>query len=150
MPGRFWFLLVLLCCPVFSVAQVYKWTDENGVVHYGDERPPAEHQSFRYQGYTEIESAADRRVQRSIRNDSWKAPVNRGQGSAAERRQQVAAERAAKALTKRCEDYVIRMDHIDSRLRAGGYSASLGNRLRAERRELFGKRARECLRNGVR
>lgn len=32
-------LLVLACTP--AAAQVYRWTDEEGVVHYGD-RPPAQ------------------------------------------------------------------------------------------------------------
>lgn len=40
------FLVVLLATLSFSaVAQVYKWTDENGVTHFGTQPPPGQQES---------------------------------------------------------------------------------------------------------
>lgn len=149
MPGRLLFLLAVLSFPFTATAEVYKWTDENGDVHYGDEEPDTRHQRFRFQGYTEIESRGNTRVRSRVEREADLATRqnNQEQESYQERRQRLAEEREAQELAKRCERYVESIDHIDSRLRAGGYSNSLGNRLRAERRELFSKRSRECLRN---
>lgn len=36
-----WFLAMLICTPVTAQAEVYKWIDAEGNVHYGDE-PPSE------------------------------------------------------------------------------------------------------------
>jgi hypothetical protein len=36
-----WLLIALLLLPLCTTADVYKWTDANGQVHFGD-RPPAE------------------------------------------------------------------------------------------------------------
>lgn len=52
-------------------AQIYKWTDENGVVHYSNQRPPAgaDYQAFRFPCY-----ASDPRC--SARVDWENVPLN--------------------------------------------------------------------------
>lgn len=41
-------MLLVLLWSATAVAQIYKWTDENGVVHYGDKKPPTN------RGYLEL------------------------------------------------------------------------------------------------
>ncbi|GGY80607.1 DUF4124 domain-containing protein [Marinobacter zhanjiangensis] len=150
MPVRLFFIVVAICFSSVAAAQVYKWTDENGVVHYDEDKPDARHQQFRFQGYNEIESSGNARVRSSMETmerERAQAARQAEQETHEGGRQRSSAKREARELAERCDRYVERIDHIDSRLRAGGYSSSTGNRLRAERRELFGQRARECLRN---
>lgn len=135
---------ILLALSAFTNAEVYKWTDENGVVHYGDERPGQDHPRFRFEGYSEIDMSDNIPASEAISRE-WRD----AQGSEPEKKQSKQrnrAEQEAGKVAARCQSYVDRIDWIDSRLRAGGYSVSQGNRLRAERRELSGKRAWECLR----
>src|SRR5690554_3682374 len=66
MPGRLFLIIVLLSLSTTASAQVYKWTDENGVVHYGDEQPAASHQRFQFQGYSEIQMRDNIRARESI------------------------------------------------------------------------------------
>jgi hypothetical protein len=72
-----------------------------------------------------------------------------GPGGNAEyhRRQEkrIAREKAEQA--RRCRRYENRLDAIGSSLRSGTYSSSYRNSLRAERREISGKKARECTLN---
>lgn len=146
MPGRLFFLLVVFSFPIFVSAQVYKWTDENGVVHYGDQEPDASHEQFEFQGYTEMESRKNTQIRDEVQRYNRDAEEEPEQESYAERRRRQSQERNERELARRCEGYVERIEYIDSRLRAGGYSTSMGNRLRAERRDLFSRRSRECLR----
>jgi hypothetical protein len=53
------FTLILLACPALALATIYKWVDENGVVHYSDQpHPNAEKvhlnapQTYKAQSYT--------------------------------------------------------------------------------------------------
>lgn len=43
---RYFFILVMLLLPTFTYGDVYKWTDENGVVHFSYSSPDNSGQSF--------------------------------------------------------------------------------------------------------
>lgn len=148
MPGRLFLTIVFLSLSPIASAQVYKWTDENGVVHYGDEQPETSHQRFQFKGYTEIQMRDNVRVRDRIAKENRQSSQRQEEKSSyQERQERLAKEREAKRKSAKCQGYRDRIEWIDNRLRAGGYSVGLGNRLRAERRDLHGKLAWECLRN---
>ena len=140
-------IIFIVTLPAFANAQVYKWTDENGVVHYGDERPNVSHQQFQFKGYSEIQMQDNIRAREAIAGQQRRPsrPPAR-QNAAGEHYQDLAEHQEAQRKRAMCQSYRERIKWIDSRLRAGGYSVGLGNRLRAERRELHGKLAWECIR----
>ena len=43
------FLLLLATLSFSAVAQVYKWTDENGNVHFGTQPPPGQQEEVKIQ-----------------------------------------------------------------------------------------------------
>ncbi len=145
MPGRLAALTLLLALSITANAQVYKWTDKNGVVHYGDEQPERDHQQFRFEGYSEIEMGDNIQAERAIARERHAREKSGASGGGQGRK--AAEERRARKHAATCQAYVDRIDWINSRLRSGGYSVTLGNRLRAERRELSSRRAWECLRH---
>lgn len=141
------FIILIITLPAFTNAQVYKWTDENGVVHYGDERPNASHQQFQFKGYSEIQMQDNIRAREAIagpQRTPSRQPAR--QNAAEEQYQNLAEQQEAQRKRAMCQSYRERIKWIDSRLRAGGYSVGQGNRLRAERRELHGKLAWGCIR----
>ena len=149
MPGWLPLLVMqaLLALPSASGAEVYKWTDEEGVVHYSDAAPAEQvHQAFRFEGYSEIEMRGNISAAESVARGrrELQARTHPGNGNDKKKRRK---EIEAREHEAHCQALVERIERINSRLRAGGYSVNQGNRLRAERRELSGKRAWDCLRN---
>jgi hypothetical protein len=125
-------------------ADYYRWTDANGVTHFTDKPKTPGSQAINFRKPTVI-PIADNNRRRGDRLQGLQpdTPKNSVQGKA---RKPVQANAAQTAQQKTCENYADRIGNIESRLRAGGYSVSLGNRLRRDRRELASKRAWECLR----
>ncbi|MGM0570925.1 DUF4124 domain-containing protein [Marinobacter sp.] len=148
MPGwQLFSVMAILLVPSFPVdAQVYKWTDPDGVVHYGDTAPAQQaHESFRFEGYSEVEMHENIRASDAVSRGRRQLNArNRSARNSGKTRRDGDDARKREA---RCQTLVERIEWIDSRLRAGGYSVNQGNRLRAERRDLSGKRAWQCLRN---
>jgi hypothetical protein len=147
--------------PIFTIAVVmffslsdatkadyYRWTDVNGVTHFTDKPkiPGSKPIDFRVPVVIPV---ADNNLRRRDRlqglqpETQQSSPSPMSGGKAKKRAQNNAAELAQQKI---CENYADRIDNIESRLRAGGYSTSSGNRLRRNRRELASKRAWECLR----
>jgi len=149
MPGWLPLLVMpaLLALSTASAAEVYKWTDQNGVVHYGDTAPPRQTlEQFRFDGYSEIDMRGNIRASESV-SEGRRALNERFHSGRSEDEERDRKAEKARRREAHCQALVERIDWIDSRLRAGGYSVNQGNRLRAERRELSGKRAWDCLRN---
>ncbi|WP_372972864.1 DUF4124 domain-containing protein [Marinobacter sp.] len=138
-------ILLVISSPVN--AQVYKWTDLEGVVHYADKAPAQQaHEPFRFEGYSEVEMRENIRASEAVSRGrrELRARIGSGKGNG---RKIDKGEGEAQKREAHCRSLVERIEWIDSRLRVGGYSVDQGNRWRAERRELSGKRAWECLRN---
>lgn len=80
--------LVVLAVPVLYAAQVYQWTDENGVKHFSNDPPPESVQVDQVKSEIQYDEAADEANR--ARNE---AELKRFQD---EQRQQEAAEAEAK------------------------------------------------------
>lgn len=150
MPGwlRF-FCIALLLTPQYTpqaFAQIYTWTDENGSVHFTDEPPvnqPVDQVELRQHNTLPMTENV-RRQQRALRESSSTSPDPHPRSSRREADRKALRQERERA---KCNAYREKIKHTDSRLRAGSYSVSQGNRLRAQRRELQGKLAWECLRD---
>lgn len=137
----FFLLLVVAAVPAHA-DQLYRWVDSDGVTHFSDSPPKAD--------------GTPSRIPRSntsipIRSNNYESQRSLNQinrvTSQPRRNKSSRSSESTGSNQAVCESYRKRIASIDSRLRAGGYSVSQGNRLRAERREVSGKRSRECLLN---
>ncbi|SFR51139.1 protein of unknown function [Marinobacter gudaonensis] len=148
------YALVILLFPVLADAQtLYRWVDENGITHFSDKEPESGAQRVSPSGMSVIAMGENIRTQKRLENIRRPKPAEPPKPPTAQPTssrpywEEYHKKRQAELLQWKCDNYVARIDWIDSRLRAGGYSVSQGNRWRGERRELSSKRAWECLRN---
>lgn len=125
-------LAVLAISPTH--AEIYQWTDEDGVTHYTD-RPR--------------EDGAEKGGTRpDLTNSTMELPepgtwkVERGQREDDDSDHQEAREKESEQ-EHRCQRYEERLDRINEEL-GRGYQEPRGNRLRAERRALRSKTYSEC------
>lgn len=144
-------MLFVVASPV--LAGYYKWTDENGVTHFSDEPPGPDGKPVRPNGTTVIPMRENIRTQKRVEQINKPKPVpSKLKPASAQaidsknQREEQQKLREEKRQQVQCKNYEDRISWIDSRLRAGGYSVALGNRLREERRELSKQLAWECLR----
>lgn len=129
-------------------ADYYRWTDDKGVTHFTDKPKTPDSQAIDFRRPTVI-PIADNNRRRGDRLQGLQPEAQQNSTrSMPDSTAQKGAQRDATqlALQRTCENYANRIDNIESQLRAGGYSASGGNRLRRDRRELTSKRTWECLR----
>jgi len=141
-------IMVLVSLSGAAKADYYRWTDVNGVTHFTDKPKTPGSQAIDFHAPTVIPIADNNRrrgerLQGLQPEAQQNSPSQISDGKARKGAQSNAAQIAQQ---KTCENYADRIDNIESRLRAGGYSASGGNRLRRDRRELASKRTWECLR----
>jgi hypothetical protein len=129
---------------VSQATKLYKWVDENGVTHFSDEQPETGAQRVTPSGMSVIPMRENIRTQRNVENINRSTSTQRQSNTSSSANREKEREKAR--VQKQCSWYEQRIKWIDNRLRAGGYSVSEGNRLRAERRELSRKRSWECLR----
>lgn len=146
-------LFILLFPLLVDAKTLYRWVDENGVTHFSDEEPESGAKPVSPSGMSVIPMRGNIRTQKRLENirrpkpaEPPKPPTAHPTSSGTDW-EEYHKKRQAELLQRKCDNYVARIDWIDSRLRAGGYSVSQGNRWRGERRELSSKRAWECLRN---
>jgi len=142
-------MVVLVSLSGAAKADYYRWTDANGVTHFTDKPKTPGSQAIDFRRPTVI-PIADNNRRRGDRLQGLQPEKLQNSASAlSDGKAQKGAQSNATQIAqkKTCENYADRIDNIESRLRAGGYSASRGNRLRRDRRELASKRAWECLRN---
>jgi len=143
-------VLFLLFCLLFlspevADAQVYRWVDNNGVTQFSDSPPGRDGKP---QEVPRGNSALPMRRNNAQLQRKLPEPEPRQRTGANAQQQREAERRIAReeeARESKCAGYERRIEWINDRLGAGGYSIGYGNDLRAERRELSSKRAWECL-----
>lgn len=142
MPGRHLVFSCLLILAPPATAEMYTWTDDQGVTHFSDTAPAAQETEQVTLGTSSIipmagnitqsekVSAIHRQIRQSFRRETSEQPARtRAQISAAE---------------KRCNKLEQRIEKIQQRLRAG-YSNDRGNSLRRQRRKLSQRYSRDCI-----
>lgn len=125
-------LLVLATSPAH--AEIYRWTDEDGVTHYTD---------------TPRQGGADKEWTRpELANSPMELPEpgtwepEREEEDGGDDDRQTAREKVSEKK-RRCRQYEERLDRINEEL-GRGYREPRGNKLRAERRELRSTMFSEC------
>ncbi len=130
-------LLIITLVPATLTAEIYKWRDDKGRVHYG-ERPPADRFEAR-----EISAALppihEIPAATAPSSSTRQSPQPKGD----DLRQTLAAEQALERQTQRCGKYADQLADIQRKLRAG-YGEPRGNKLRQRRRMLEQKQYEEC------
>lgn len=142
MPGRH---LVFLCLSILAqsaTAEMYTWTDDQGVTHFSDTAPAAQETEEVTLGTSSIipmagnitqsekVSAIHRQIRQSFQRDT---PAQRYK-----------SPRATSGAEKQCNKLQGRIEKIHQKLRAG-YSNDRGNSLRRQRRKLDQRYSRECV-----
>lgn len=131
---------VLLCTTAIARAEVYTWTDRQGISHFSDQPPDAfPHRQIQTQAPVTVPMSENLRQGRrisGIREEVQALLAEPGEASSSS----ASVARDAKA----CAGYRRQLDKVQSRLRAG-YSNEEGNRLRRQRRELSQRISRECI-----
>ncbi|MGM0449465.1 MAG: DUF4124 domain-containing protein [Pseudomonadota bacterium] len=126
--------MLLVLATSAAYAEIYRWTDEEGVTHYTD---------------TPRQGGADKEWTRPELANSpmelpepgtWKPERKENEGD--DEGHEAAREKMA-AKERRCEEYEERLDQVNEEL-GRGYREPRGNKLRAERRELRSKMFSEC------
>jgi len=142
MPGRHF---VLLCLPFLALpvtAEMYTWTDDQGVTHFSD-TAPARHQSeaVTLKAPSVIPMAGNIRQSEKVRGIYRQMRQNRERDKSS--RDSVPDKGKSKAQ-KQCNKLERRLDKIQSQLRAG-YANDRGNSLRRQRRELSQQHSWQCV-----
>lgn len=147
MPWRQIAAFVFFAVPAITTAEVYTWTDDQGVVHFTDQRPSGHrHQPVELSKPSVIPMGEN--IERGRRVTTINRQINKALDAGSEESDR-AEQRKAKRLARhkaKCEGYRKRLRRIQRRLRAG-YSNDQGNRLRQQRREVTRKLNWECLRD---
>lgn len=137
-------LILFFSIAAAAHAEVYTWIDSRGIAHFSD-YPPGEipHSLVQLQEPVTVPMAENLRQGRRI--SGIREEVNELLSSS-ERPEpgKSRQDRADAKLKKTCAGYRRKLDHIQSRLRAG-YSNDRGNMLRRQRRTLSQKLSRECI-----
>jgi len=134
MMARYFCCVVLLAfAQVVMAAEIYRWRDAKGKLHYGELIP----QDADYQ-----------RVDESSLPPLHTVPVPEKTSQPAAKPHQSAVKKSSRKIKensaiKRCRRYQEQLETIQSKLRAG-YREPQGNRLRAKRRQLEQRQREEC------
>ena len=131
-----------------SSAEIYQWTDANGVTHFADRQPrgaAADRWALR-----EIPDVIGVRRQAGARQPGTRQPAatlhykttsKESERSRLDRLQARADRKREREQT--CSDLLGDLEQVQSQLRAG-YREPRGNRLRERKRDLRLRHAREC------
>lgn len=110
-------LLVCLTAPSLALSEIYRWVDENGVVHYSEVPPPSDQDAETHdlpatpEEVTEIPSAGiDFDGEGAVESDAGAAADMRRQ-QLAESREQRRAEQAE--LARVCDQAMARLEKIE-------------------------------------
>ena len=139
-------LTFLLCSGLATAvtAEVYRWTDASGAVHFSD-TPPESGQTARVELRQPVTVPMADNIGQAERIRKSRQEVGRllapASGDRYRRGQQQARARAA-----RCRKLKQRLERIQGRLRSG-YSNSQGNRLREQKREVEDQYSHDCILN---
>ncbi|MDN6320621.1 MAG: DUF4124 domain-containing protein [Marinobacter sp.] len=139
-------IAVLIC--VFSssaVADIYTWTDANGVIHFTDS-PPPDKQSKTVEVAAPVTVPMVNNLRQHKRVSGIRKQVDgllssdrTGDVSRKNSKAKVAAKQK-----KACMSYRRKLAQVQSQLRAG-YGNNKGNSLRGKRRKLSKALSRECI-----
>lgn len=124
-------------------ADVYRWTDARGTIHFSD-KPPERlpHRELQIRNPVTVPMAENLRQSRNISatREEVRTMLSASDTPGKAPGTQENEDRQAKA----CEGYRKKLDRIQSRLRAG-YKNDRGNSLREKRRRLSKAYSRECI-----
>ena len=129
-------------------ADIYKWRDEHGKVHYSDQQPGEDLGQREISGdlphvhemdSTPLSPLSTKPAQKYPNG----APSRQKRQNQSYPANKTARARQPKKIQERCEKYQQQLDRIQRQLRAG-YTVSQGNRLRERRRDLTEKQYRQC------
>lgn len=136
-------LIMILSSSV--TADIYSWTDANGVVHFTDTPPVGNHhQSIEIENPVTVPMAENlaqhRRISKIRKQVKGMLSTDRKQRSARTK----ARTKAVAKQDKTCAGYRAKLAKIQSKLRAG-YSVDKGNSLRRKRRKVSRLLSWECI-----
>ncbi|MEX2473772.1 DUF4124 domain-containing protein [Marinobacter sp.] len=146
MPGKLalFMVAVWLLLPAAASAELYRFTDDQGLVHYTDTRPPDHpHQSITLKSPSVVTMSDNLEQGRRVTAIRKKVSRALDRPSGRQRKRSGATQKVAKN-EKQCAAYRKRLARIQQQLRAG-YSNDRGNSLRRQRRTLGQALSRECL-----
>lgn len=142
MPGRHLAVLCLFMLAGPATAEMYTWTDDQGVAHFSDTAPAATEVEQVTLGTSSVIPMAG-----NIRQSKKVSAIHRQSRQSSQRKtpEQPARTRARSSTAqKQCNKLQLRIEKVQQRLRAG-YSNDRGNSLRRQRRELSQRYSRECI-----
>lgn len=132
-------LMVVLALP--AAAEIYRWTDARGSIHFSDTPPPRqEHDRVTLKPPVTVPMNENIRQADKVRQS--RAQVSRLLAPGSDDR--YAQSREHQEKLKSCQGYRKQLDRIQGQLRAG-YSNERGNSLRQKRRKLSQRYSRECM-----
>ncbi|HLV77975.1 MAG TPA: DUF4124 domain-containing protein [Marinobacter sp.] len=134
-------ICVALATPV--TADIYRWTDPDGTVHFSD-RPPSHRSHSSVELATPVIMPMSENIRQADRVEKSRAAVGRLLAPANRDRYAGAGEDPKHAA--QCQNYRRQLDRLQSQLRAG-YASERGNSLRQKRRQLSQLYSRECMLN---
>jgi uncharacterized protein DUF4124 len=142
MPGRHF---VLLCLPFLALpvtAEMYTWTDDQGITHFSD-TAPARHQpeAVTLKAPSVIPMAGNIRQSEKVRGIYRQMRQNRERDKSS---RDSGPDKGRSKAQKQCDKLERRLDKIQSQLRAG-YANDRGNSLRRQRRELSQQHSWQCV-----
>ncbi len=141
----------LVLVTLSASAEVYKWVDEDGQVHYGDEPPKA---SIEQQRLDIPSLSTDSKPANGLRPSEVRAlkaiekrkklqKKKRKAKEKEEKKQKREAEKKAKYHRKKCKRYTLLHKRIRKQLRAG-YDTKKGRRLHEKEREYADQMKEHC------
>lgn len=145
MPGIMAAAILIVVFSSSATAEIYTWTDANGVVQFTDAPPPdKKHQSVEVTAPVTVPMAENLEQHRRV---SGIRKQVRGMLSSDRKSDSGRSKSKAKALAKQeksCASYRRKLASVQSQLRAG-YGNSKGNNLRRKRRNLAQSLSRQCI-----
>lgn len=142
MPERHLVFLCLLILTQPAAAEMYTWTDDQGVTHFSD-TPPTGHEPEQVTlGTTSVIPMAG-----NVRQSEKVSAIHRQTQQALERdkpSQRARPKGKTSATERQCNKLQLRLENIQQRLRAG-YSNDRGNSLRRQRRQLSQEHSWKCV-----
>ncbi|MGC8120793.1 DUF4124 domain-containing protein [Marinobacter sp. VGCF2001] len=141
MPGKRALCLLFVVVASPAAAEIYRWTDASGSIHFSD-TPPAQlrHSNVTLREPVTVPMSENIRQADKVRQS--RADVDRL--LAPRSRDRYAASREDREQARQCDKYRKQLDRIQGQLRAG-YGNDRGNSLRQKRRKVSRQYSRECL-----
>lgn len=130
--------LVYAVCAYNAQAEIYTWTDANGVTHYSDQPPEtSEHENLATSSLPPLHliDKPDPALTHVLQKATRAQQVTRRAASTTPRR--------SAAANNRCAKYRSQLKKLQSQLRRG-YKEPRGNALRERRRKLQARLNAEC------